>query len=107
MRKVRQHFKLSQKDFGKKIFLSQDQISLIEMGKRTPTDRTLFLLYEVYGINKEWFETGKGRMFNTDVEKIKDLAVSHDVKEIIDLLVQLDQEDQDRIYKIIESFLQK
>jgi transcriptional regulator with XRE-family HTH domain len=67
LKKARQELKLSQKQFAKGIFLkSSGYIGDIEIYRHEVNNRIIELASSVYGINKEWLLSGKGKMFQND-----------------------------------------
>ena len=67
LKKARQELKLSQKQFAKGIFLkSSGYIGDIEIYRHEVNARIIELASSVYGINKEWLLSGKGKMFQND-----------------------------------------
>jgi transcriptional regulator with XRE-family HTH domain len=64
LKQARHELKLTQKQFAKGIFLkSSGYIGDIEIYRHEVNKRIIELVSSVYGINKEWLLTGKGRMF--------------------------------------------
>jgi transcriptional regulator with XRE-family HTH domain len=63
IRELRKHLRLSGTEFGKRISLTHSAISQIETGKNVPLSKTIEAILEVYNVNKDWLETGKGDMF--------------------------------------------
>ena len=51
---------LSQDNFSKKIGLQRNTISLIENGKRNPSDRTIKDICKTFNVNENWLLTGNG-----------------------------------------------
>ncbi|MDU2672616.1 MAG: helix-turn-helix transcriptional regulator [Clostridium sp.] len=51
---------LSQDNFAKKIGLQRNTISLIENGKRNPSDRTIKDICKTFNVNENWLLTGNG-----------------------------------------------
>lgn len=103
LKELRKKEKLSQKAFGEKIFLSQDQISLLEKGKRNLTDRSINDICREFSINKEWLIDGCGDMY---LGCLKDLDVEKEIKEITNMLFELDEEEREAITNMI-SLLKK
>ena len=62
IRYVRQHYKLSQTEFAKKIGTTQGMITMLERGARIPNERQVLLICSVYNIRREWLEDGTGEM---------------------------------------------
>lgn len=96
--------KLSQKAFGERIFLSQDQISLLEKGKRVLTERSTNDICREFEVNEEWLKNGYGEIYKNC---LADLEIDDDVKEITSKLYELEQEDRDAILKMIELLQKK
>jgi len=65
LKQVRHTLKLSQKQFAKGIFLkSSGYLGDIEIYRHEVNERVMELVSSVYGVNKEWLKTGKGKMFH-------------------------------------------
>ncbi|MCC0673107.1 helix-turn-helix transcriptional regulator [Clostridioides sp. ES-S-0145-01] len=95
---------LSQRAFGERIYLSQDQISLLEKGKRILTERSINDICREFEVNEEWLRNGTGEIYK---DCLVDLEVDDDVKEITNKLYELEQEDRDAILKMIELLQKK
>ncbi|AEF80426.1 helix-turn-helix domain-containing protein [Leadbettera azotonutricia] len=65
---VRKALGLSQKEFGKRINVSQGYFSNIELQERKINDRIILLICSVYGVNEDWLKNGAGEMFNNGVD---------------------------------------
>lgn len=59
---IRKQAKLSQTEFAGRLGLTQNYVSLIESGQRTPADRTIGDICREFGISKDWLLTGDGEM---------------------------------------------
>ena len=67
LKQVRHALKLSQKQFAKGIFLkSSGYLGDIEINRHEVNERVMELVSSVYGVNKDWLKTGKGKMFQND-----------------------------------------
>lgn len=55
---------ISQRQFAIKINLDPGYFSRILNGKVMPPDRILLLIENVFHVNREWLEEGKGEMFS-------------------------------------------
>lgn len=62
LRKIRKHMKLSQQKFSRKFGITQQTLSRYENNKLAIPDDLKISLSQ-YGINMNWFLTGKGEMF--------------------------------------------
>lgn len=63
IKQVRNEAGLSQAEFADKLSLSRNYISLIEIGQREPSERTLNDICRIFGVDGEWLKTGEGEMF--------------------------------------------
>jgi transcriptional regulator with XRE-family HTH domain len=64
IKQVRQTLNISQRDFVKRIYISQTLLGEIELGNRNVNDRTIQLITTEFNVNKDWLLTGKGNMFS-------------------------------------------
>lgn len=101
LRKIK---KLSQKEFGDKINLSQNQISCLETGAREITRRNVLSICKAFNVNLEWFLKGEGEIFRDIVDdyNITDL----EVKEFVRLYLRADSETKELVKKMIEKTLE-
>ena len=90
--KLRNHLKMSQEEFGKKIGLTRFTISNLESGKRNITERVIADICREYRVNESWLRTGEGEMFRED-----------DASILSELIRKYDLDDLDR--RIVESYL--
>jgi transcriptional regulator with XRE-family HTH domain len=63
LKEVRKALFLSQRNFCKRIYLSQSFYARIEQGKMKPNERVIELVCSKYNVSKEWLLAGKGEMF--------------------------------------------
>jgi len=63
IKQLRAHLRLNQTDFGRALGITHGAISHIEMDKNMPSSQLLTAMSAIYGVNREWLETGKGPMF--------------------------------------------
>jgi len=60
---LRKTLKLTQKEFGAKIFISKGYVTSLEKCRQSLNDRIIKLLADTYSVNPEWLKYGKGAMF--------------------------------------------
>ena len=60
---VRAERGLTQEQFANKIGLTRNYVARIEIGERTPSDRTISDICEKFGVNEKWLRTGIGEPF--------------------------------------------
>jgi transcriptional regulator with XRE-family HTH domain len=80
IKNVRDALSVSQRDFARRIFISQSLLGDIELGKRNINDRTIQLITTEFKVNKDWLLTGKGQMFCAeppDLQLEKLLSIFH------------------------------
>lgn len=63
IKKLRESRGLSQAEFAEMLNLKRNSISLIEVGKRNPSDRTLSDICTTFNVSEEWLRNGVGEMF--------------------------------------------
>jgi HTH-type transcriptional regulator / antitoxin PezA len=63
IKELRSSLKLSQRQFAKRIFVSQTLVNEIELGKRKVNARILHLISYRFSVNMEWLKSGEGDMF--------------------------------------------
>lgn len=73
---------ISQRQFALKINLDPGYFSRIIQGKVQPPTRILLLIENIFNVNKEWLEYGKGEIFFND----KLSLTKKQILESIDLL---------------------
>lgn len=64
---IRESVRLSQSEFAEKLNLKRNSISLMEGGKRNPSNRTINDICKVFNVSEEWLRTGEGSMISNDV----------------------------------------
>lgn len=68
---IRNENNLKQEVFAEKIGLTKNFISLVETGKRIPSDRTIKDICREFNINEEWLRTGEGEMYAEDSRNVE------------------------------------
>jgi transcriptional regulator with XRE-family HTH domain len=94
IKELRVALELSQRQFDKKIFVSQTLINEIELSKRKINIRTLYLIAHQFNVNIDWLKSGKGDMF-------ADTPPDTRLDNIIDIFHKLDKTLQD--YLLLQS----
>jgi transcriptional regulator with XRE-family HTH domain len=56
---------LSQREFSKRIYITQSFYGDIELGKKKLNDRIIQLISTQFNVNKDWITTGTGDMFTS------------------------------------------
>jgi transcriptional regulator with XRE-family HTH domain len=94
VKKLRKTLKLSQEEFGKRIYVSQSLLTEIESGNRKVNARTVQLIVSEYNVNKNWLLTGIGDIFSAPPPDIKK-------EQLLDIFNELDTVLQD--YLLLQS----
>ena len=84
IKQVRQALNVSQRDFSKRIYISQTLLGDIELGNRNVNDRTIQLISTEFSVNKDWLLTGKGEMFSAP-------PVDLQLENLVEIFNQLDK----------------
>jgi transcriptional regulator with XRE-family HTH domain len=84
IKEIRTKLNISQRDFSKKIFISQTLLGEIELGNRTITERTIQLISTEFNVSKDWILTGQGDMFTAPPPDIE-------LEKLIEIYKQLDE----------------
>jgi len=83
IKQVRLALNVSQRDFAKRVYISQTLLGDIELGNRNVNDRTVQLISTEFNVNKDWLISGKGEMFSAP-------PVDLQLENLIDIFNQLD-----------------
>ena len=98
LKTVRMSLKLSQREFSKRIFISQTLYCDIENGNVKPKERVLRLISSQFNVNLNWIKTGKGDKFTSPPPDPK-------LEYLIDLFNQFSPELQDVILDHLKKLL--
>ena len=89
IKEVREAKGLSQADFAEMLNLKRNSISLIELGKRNPSDRTILDICNTFSVSEEWLRTGTGEMFEPDSgDELEALAKKYDLSNADQVLIE-------------------
>jgi transcriptional regulator with XRE-family HTH domain len=73
---LRKTLGLTQKQFGEQIGVQRGTIANYELGRNIPTETVRLMICRVYGVRREWLETGEGEIFDkkTRYDQIREMA---------------------------------
>ena len=73
---LRKTLGLTQKQFGEQIGVQRGTIANYELGRNIPTETVRLMICRVYGVRREWLETGEGEIFEkkTKYDQIREMA---------------------------------
>ena len=83
IKQLRETLNVSQRDFARRIFISQTLLGDIELGNRNVNNRTLQLISTEFNVNKNWLLTGTGEIFDAP-------PVDLQLEKLIEIFQQLD-----------------
>ena len=102
--------KITQDELGETLGLSKSNISNIEIGRISLTDRNIQVICATYNVNEDWLKTGEGNPFN-ELSEQEELAAwmgsimkpendGGTKQRIIRILSQLEDDEWEAIEKI-------
>ena len=95
---VRKSLNVSQREFSKRIFISQSLYADIEKGNIEPKERFLRLISSQYNVNLDWIKTGKGDMYSQSPPDLR-------LENLIDMFNQFSPELQDCVLDHLKQLL--
>ena len=116
IKSLRKSLSMTQEEFSKRIGLSRNFIAQVEIGTKTPSDRTISDICREFNADEEWLRTGNGEMF---IPKSKEQlfaellgeavkADENDFKRRLFLaLSKLDDSGWENLEKLIDSIAKK
>lgn len=110
LREIRQNASLSQTEFAEKICISRSALSKIESGENNPSEQTIVLICERFGINRRWLETGEGDRLRVPestslIPRLQKILQDHPIAaQTLDTALKvMKPEDVDRLIDSIEE----
>lgn len=111
--KIRKDSKLNQEDFGLRLNLTKNYISLIETGNRIPSDRTISDICREFNVNEDWLKNGTGDMYKEKDGSFSELLVELEdsdddfIKSLITVYMGLDEDGKSALRKIAKGMAEK
>lgn len=110
-KEIRKELGMKQNDFAQEIKLTQGHVSDIENLRKGVSERIVEIICLKFGINEEWFRTGKGDMKNAisgeERYSINIAKLQRTDNETIIRWVNAIAEAKPEMLKEIESFMKK
>ena len=108
---IQKNSKLNQTEFAGRIGISQQYLSQICNGRKTPSDRTISDICREFGCDEVWLRTGEGEPFRKETrqEAIMRFAVQtvkgsdEFRKAFVAMMSKLDPEDWQNLARIFEK----
>ena len=73
IKQVRKEAKITQQELADSLGLKQNTIAMYEIGRITPSDRTVLDICRIYNVNEKWLRYGEGEML-TQRSKEEEIA---------------------------------
>lgn len=100
IKEIRNDKKLNQREFAKRLTLSQNHISYLEKGIRKITEKFINDLCKEYNVNKEWLLTGTREKY---IDMIEGLNIDdEEIKNFLKKFMQLDMKTKVAIMNIVD-----
>jgi transcriptional regulator with XRE-family HTH domain len=94
LKEIRTTLGISQREFSKRIYISQSFYGELELGNQVINDRIIHLVSTIFNVNKEWLKFGKGEIFSSTPPDVK-------LERLIEIYNNLDEQLQD--YLLLQS----
>jgi transcriptional regulator with XRE-family HTH domain len=88
LKAIRAKLNISQRDFAKRIYVSQSLYAELETGKRNLHERIIHLIAVQFNVNKKYLKTGAAPMFNTSPPDCR-------LEQLLEIFDSLDEPLQD------------
>jgi len=98
IRLVRKTLGLKQGDFAHRIGLTQNTMSMIELGKAALVDKNIKLICATFAVDEQWLRSGAGEMFG---------AASPYEKELLEVFGRLTADAQEFVLEMAQSLLKR
>ena len=114
IKSLRKSLSMTQEEFSKRIGLSRNFIAQVEIGTKTPSDRTISDICREFNANEEWLRTGNGKMFKSRtreqeigafVNEVMELNDDSFQKKLISALARLEPKDLECLEAIAKKLL--
>ena len=110
---IREHYKLTQDEFGKRIGSARNTIANYESGNRSPSNSVVLSICREFNVNEEWLRDGTGEMFraaeeNSIIAKATMLLGEKDplFEAFIDTYSKLTPKNREILYQFMTDFSQ-
>jgi transcriptional regulator with XRE-family HTH domain len=114
IKSLRKSLSMTQEEFSKRIGLSRNFIAQVEIGTKTPSDRTISDICREFNVNEEWLRTGNGKMLKSRtreqeigafVNEVMELNDDSFEKKLVNALARLEPKDWECLESIAKKLL--
>ena len=116
IKKIRKSLNMTQEEFSKQIGLSRNFIAQVEIGTKTPSDRTISDICREFNVNEKWLRTGTGEIFqpitkNDEISRllgnVSKMDDSNFKRRLINALAKLDDDGWTHLEELIDMIAGK
>lgn len=110
LKSIRDKEGLTQKEFAKKIDISQPHLSLVEKGERPLLRRVILKVCSEFGVNEKWLEFGQLPIYIDKTEislSTRNPSISENIKDIMTMYDRIDESGQEIVRIMLQDFYDK
>lgn len=113
---LRKALNITQQEMADKLGLKRNTVATYEMGKASPSDRTIADICREFNVNEDWLRTGEGEMFKplsrseTIAKFAGELMKDEDDsfrRQLVEALAQLDEKEWEVLAGIAKKLTKK
>lgn len=79
LRELRESLGISQREFAKRIGMSQSTYAHYEAGTHTPSAAGIAIICSTFGVSERWLRTGEGEMYTDNERKLRVMRAVEEV----------------------------
>lgn len=104
---------LSQEAFAARIGITKSSVSLIESGKNNPSEQTVLLICERFGVRREWLENGEEPRYSEQMPSNPEalvpalMEVLHDQPALLSALTKIVDRMDASDWKALNTIVEK
>lgn len=112
IKEVRQYFKLTLEEFGRRIGMTKSGLSKVERGENGTTEQTITSICREFNVNEEWLRTGTGSMLDDSKPSIlarlsEEKQLTPREQAIVSAFIDLPPQDRAAIMRFMDSLVEK
>lgn len=113
IKKLRNDLNMTQQEFAERLGLKRQTIAAYEIGKIEPSDSTLLLICDRFGVNEKWLRTGEGDKDKLKEDKFTSYIARIDagnddfIEDLIEVYMELDDTSKNALRKLADSMAEK
>lgn len=112
IKEVRQYFKLTLEEFGRRIGMTKSGLSKVERGENGTTEQTITSICREFNVNEEWLRTGAGSMLDDSKPSIlarlaEEKQLTPREQAIVSAFIDLPPQDRAAIMRYMDSLVEK